>query len=860
MKYFCLTLLAFFTVICYSQENSQFLELQKEIKENPDAHGKWLHRYMDYATKRVSLDGELPDMEEYYKEVEQELAKRNSNSRSGQWIPYGPFGPPDVPNPFFIVGTGRINSVTFHPTDTNTLYIGVGRGGVWKTTNHGQSWTPLTDFLPTLRVSDVAIDPNQPETIYASLGDYAYLGVALNWDDRKRNILYGMGIYKSVDGGSTWNPTGLSYSDPNFDGSTFRRTFVKNGDSNELLAAGTTGMWKSYDGGTTWTKVYNDLMWDIERLEWTDTLYASTGQIYNNGQAIILKSTDFGSTWSPLSTGINPNLVQRIELAVTPADPNYVYAVACDINNDYYGLFRSTDGGSTWNQQASQPDLFSYDHTDPNAYANPIYDMVLFADHNNKDKVVVGGINIWGSDDGGVTWGPVGYWTSAYGPSVHADQHQMRYNPLSGQYYLCGDGGIYCTSDVQIGDWNSPPFPTVWQDLSYNLQITAFTRVHSSKTNPDRVISGAQDNATYFYNGSQWLNIFGGDGMDGAIDPVDPNIIYGSSQYGNFSKSLDGGNTYSSILYASGDWNTPFRLDDNNNTNIVVASKNVKLSTNSGNSFSNISSFPVNQTIGDAIGSTALEVAEHNSNYIYTSKRIWQTYQVPSAMWRTKNNGQTWDDVSNGLPTNLYLTGIDSDPDDENHIWVTCSGFDQGSKVYESTDAGDTWINVSYDLPNIPTNHILVYHANGIKYLIVATDVGCYYKQDTANSWQLLGNGLPNVVVDDLDYNQTDNIIYAATFGRGIWKYDLSQLPIGTHLEDKNILNGIHVFPNPTEDKIFVNMDKPHPITYEVIDVQGRIITTGIENSSFDLNLNKGIFWLRIMDEQEVFIERIVSQ
>jgi photosystem II stability/assembly factor-like uncharacterized protein len=375
MKNLFLTISCVLIAFCMSaQDQNQLFSIQKELLENTEQHGKWLHRYMDFASQRVPLSGELPNMKNYTLEVLSELGKQN-NSRNGQWLPYGPFGPADIENPNFITGAGRINSVTFHPTDTNIMYVGVGRGGVWKTTDQGQSWIPITDHLPTLRVSDVAIDPNQPETIYVSLGDYAYLGVALDWDDRKRNILYGMGVYKSTDGGSTWAPTGLSYSDPNFDGATFRRVFVKGGDSNELLAAGTTGMWKSYDGGTSWSKVYNDLIWDIERFATSNTLYATTGQIYNNGQGLILKSSDFGSSWSPLTTGMNPNLLQRIEVMVAPSDSNYVYAVACDINNDYYGLYRSTNAGLTWSLQASQPDLFSYDHTNPNSYANPIYDM-----------------------------------------------------------------------------------------------------------------------------------------------------------------------------------------------------------------------------------------------------------------------------------------------------------------------------------------------------------------------------------------------------------------------------------------------------------------------------------------------------
>jgi photosystem II stability/assembly factor-like uncharacterized protein len=840
-----------------AQDQNQLFSIQKELLENTEQHGKWLHRYMDFASQRVPLSGELPNMKNYTLEVLSELGKQN-NSRNGQWLPYGPFGPADIENPNFITGAGRINSVTFHPTDTNIMYVGVGRGGVWKTTDQGQSWIPITDHLPTLRVSDVAIDPNQPETIYVSLGDYAYLGVALDWDDRKRNILYGMGVYKSTDGGSTWAPTGLSYSDPNFDGATFRRVFVKGGDSNELLAAGTTGMWKSYDGGTSWSKVYNDLIWDIERFATSNTLYATTGQIYNNGQGLILKSSDFGSSWSPLTTGMNPNLLQRIEVMVAPSDSNYVYAVACDINNDYYGLYRSTNAGLTWSLQASQPDLFSYDHTNPNSYANPIYDMSLFIDHNDKEKIIVGGINMWGSVDGGVNWGPVGYWTTTYGPSIHADQHQMRYNTLSQKYYVCGDGGIYATSDVQIGDWNSPPFPTVWENISDNMQITAFTRVHSSKSNPNRVIAGAQDNATFFYNGTSWRNLFGGDGMDCAIDPVNPNLIYGSSQYGYFSKSSNGGASTSYMTNSQGDWNTPLRLDDNDNLSIIIAPRNIKISTNGGNSFSNISNFPINPTIGNVIGCTALEVAENNSDFIYTSKRIWQSVQIPSALWRTKNKGQVWENISAGLPINLYLTSIDSDPNDENHIWVTCSGFDQGDKVFESLDAGDSWTNISYDLPNIPVNHVLTINDANSQYVLLGTDIGCYYKLDHDTSWSILGSGLPNVVVDDLDYNATDNAVYAATFGRGIWKLDLSQLIVSSRM--KLPMEGFKVYPNPGSGSVQIELKNQNPISYEVINVQGKVVEEGKRNGSFSLDLNKGLYWIKINGKSTVQIEKIIIQ
>ncbi|MEL6650194.1 MAG: hypothetical protein AAFQ87_05230, partial [Bacteroidota bacterium] len=333
-------------------------------QNNPDSvkGWKWYQRWLEHHATRLQPDGQTADPHIWYREAirvaNQKLQSSVSQSRSGNWSPLGPDQVSSSPNPESQHGIGRINCITFHPTDPLTFWVGVAQGGVWKTTNGGQNWVPLTDDLPILRISDIALDPNNPDIMYISVGDYAYMGVGLDLDARKRQTHYGLGVYKTTDGGLNWQPTALTFAQSQRDASLTRRVFVDPANSQRVLAAGMHGIWQSQDGGDNWNQVLDSLIWDIEQApNDPNTLYASSAYraTLDQGTAGIMKSTDFGSSWTWLNTGIpRQDTVQRVEIAISPSDPQYVYALTCEMSSAFYALYRSTDGGTNWERRSEQ--------------------------------------------------------------------------------------------------------------------------------------------------------------------------------------------------------------------------------------------------------------------------------------------------------------------------------------------------------------------------------------------------------------------------------------------------------------------------------------------------------------------------
>ncbi len=843
------------------------MKCKSKLKKN-ETTPTWLKRWENFNAKRVSSKGDFPNMQSYYNEVNNHLksnGNRSAKTNSLEWVPFGPFSLPEFPNPPYNEGIGRINCVAFHPLDSNTFFIGASQGGVWKTTNNGSSWMPISEQLPTLRISDIAINKSNPDNMYICLGDYAYIGVALDTDDRKRNTHYGMGVFKTNNGGIDWEPTGLSFENTDFDGSLIRRVFISDQNESELVAVGTSGIYKSFDAGDNWNLILDSLMWDIEQSTFDENiLYASSGYVQklNDGSATIMKSTDFGNTWTVLNTGIPPVGVQRVELALSTSDSNYIYAIACNLNRGFGGLYQSTDAGQTWSLKSTSPNVLSGNINGSGTSGQGTYDLSIVVDKDDPETIYVGGVNLWGSTDGGTNWGRVSYWLYTYGESVHADQHQLKIHPITKQYYLCNDGGIYRTSNIDIIPSGSSIFWTTnWENLSNGMNITSFYRIGTSKNNPNYVIAGAQDNSTFYFNGTSWRNTFGGDGMDCAIDPVVPNVIYGSAQYGRFFKSFDEGVSISEIINDNGEWTSPFLIDPVNRNTLYAAHGDISKSTDFGSSWQTISSFPSSPTFGGPLLSSAMKVAESNTNYIYVAKRLWQSTGDNSEMWVTKNGGSTWLNITSGIPSELFITAIETDKLDENHVFITLGGFIDGEKIYESTDAGTTWINISADLPNIPSNCITQVNGTESSKLFVGTDIGVFYKEVGELNWSVLGSGLPNVIVSDLDYFAQDNILYAATFGRGIWTLNLTDFLVFNNNNSVSN-NTISLYPNPSKGIINISGLTGETFNYEIVDVTGRMVKKGVNsNPSIDFNLNSGIYWFKILQNNKTtFVKRFVVE
>ncbi|TAL59049.1 MAG: hypothetical protein EPN85_10070, partial [Bacteroidetes bacterium] len=504
-----------------------FKEMQKKFddwaktKDLPkERNWKYYKRWESDMQKKVNGRGEPADpaiyINEAVKVAGQKQTAASSSLVTASWTPFGPYAVPNNMTGYMENGIGRINCIAFHPTLPSTYYIGVAQGGLWRTVNDGISWIPLTDHLPITRISDICIDPNDASTLYISLCDFEYIDVALNLDGRKRNTHYGLGVYKTTDGGISWSPTALSFQLTDGDASLIRKIIINPANSNQLVACGATGIYITANGGASWTKTHDSLFWDLAQSPVNPTvLYAASGWLAasNTGSAAIYKSTDFGATWTMLPTGIPATgLVQRIKIAIAPSDPNYIYAFAVDALDGTYGIYKSIDAGANWVYINPGVNLLTYDDgTSPGGQGT--YDLGFSVDPTDKNTVYVGGINLWASSDGAQTFNPAAHWTLNYGPTVHADIHFIETQPLTGNIFVCNDGGLYRTNDIITQTWtdagNGIPWPTNWTNISNGMAITSFYRLSSSKNTTNRLVAGAQDNATFYFDGSSWSTIFG---------------------------------------------------------------------------------------------------------------------------------------------------------------------------------------------------------------------------------------------------------------------------------------------------------------------------------------------------------------
>ncbi|MBU0765975.1 MAG: T9SS type A sorting domain-containing protein [Bacteroidetes bacterium] len=869
-------------------------------------------RWEWFYGQRVSPTGEFPDPAVNWKEWEKQKAySAKSLKDNAAWISIAPASVPLSLEATSIHGMGRINCIEFHPTDPNTFWIGASQGGVWKTTDDGQTWTCLTDALPVLRVSSIAVDPVNTDVIYMATGDIDYVGFPTI--SQGRMTQYGVGILKSTDGGATWNTTGLSFELTQGDNSLIRKIVINSNNSNELLAAGPSGIWRSSDAGETFNFVYGKKVIDVEvnplndSIIYVSTFYSSTSPTSKR----VFKTTDFGDNWAEMSDGLPISGPVRIELAIAPSDTSVVYALSSTSTGALYAVYKTTDGGVTWiaTTDDNTPNILGwadggeFSGFDADAGQGD-YDLTLAVDPLNPNRIFSGGINMWGSADGGTTWDLVTMWVKVFGPSVHADQHFSAFHPLTGHFYQTCDGGIFKTENIQIGDlnitwliqngclnWPIPSdaediedviipdcyiLPTTWDDISGGLHITEYYRFASCKSNPDIIIGGSQDNGTYKYDNGTWINTYGGDGMEAMIDHYNDSIYYVTNYNGSLSKTTDGGQTFITGLDTAitsqagelGDWVTPFVMHPTNSKSIYAGFQNIWKSEDGAMTWTKIS------TIGTAGSSgsqpfRALAVAASDSNYIYAAR--------PGGLYGTSNGGQNWTSINNGLPSGHNTTYIAVHDHDPLTAWVTLSGYTDGKKVYKTTDGGTSWTNISGNLPNVSANCIVFQDSTStcpVRGIFIGTDIGVYYTNDVLQTdtslWIPHSNGMPNVIVNELEIQYGGGKLRAATYGRGFWETDLKTPDYNAAVPGVVAYNaGIKVFPNPNKGIFTVNAEglKSEKIRIEVFTVTGdkvlsREETTGSGYSrNVDIsNLSVGSYIVQVKAGNCHYTQKIVKQ
>lgn len=645
------------------------------------------------------------------------------NSNTGFW---GPIGPYTIAN-----GVGRVDRLAFHPSNGNILYAGTPAGGLWRTLDGGANWHALNGYLPNIGVSGIVIDRDNANILYILTGDgdsNISGGFVLGFDYIRPSI----GILKSTDGGGTWT----RISEIVTPGTKFYGyKLVQSEDfHNRFFACTSDGLYMSNDYGVTWTRNANigvDVVYDLELGP------ANTGFVYACTNRRVYVSTNWGNPFTvvPLASfSTQPSANDRSSLAVTPNAPNDLFVS--------FGasrlLYRSTDNGTT------------YTLVNNNSPVTQQYMAAFAVSPTNANTLVVGEVALQRSTNGGSGFSATGAGT------VHADVHELAFNPVNNFLYAACDGGVYRSTDLGA----------TWASLFNGMQITQFYHFAGVTGSGTYILGGAQDNGNIQSSSSGGLyNLeFGGDGFESAYLNGNNNLYYYTTNtlVGKGTRS-PAGRVEKSPAGASGFY--PSVAIHPTNDQIIYAgySNGVYRSDNDGVNWTNKGQ--AGSAGGNPAGGLAVSAA--------TPDRIYAAGNTTLA--RSDNKGDTWTTLSGnpGWPavsSLVPITDITTRSNNADEIWVTLGGYAAGAKVYYSSNAGATWVNLSGTLPNMPV-YCIKYTSEGDAY--IGTDFGVYFMDFTMNDWVAFSNGLPWVPVSDLVINENDGIIRAATFGRGIWQGDL---------------------------------------------------------------------------------------
>jgi PKD repeat protein len=725
---------------------------------------KVFKRWEDFMAPRVYPKGKVTDASRAYQEFDIYLAEHpeieeDLSTRAANWTPMGPTGSP------VNGGAGRINFVRFDPANSNIMYAGSPAGGLWKTTNGGTNWTTNTDQLAVIGCTDIAIDPTNSQILYLATGD----GDAAD--------TYSVGVLKSTDGGATWNTTGLAFAVNN--GYTISRLLINPTNPQILLAATNDGVFRTTDGGATWPQVASTNNLNLKDMEFRPgdptTVYACGTTFW--------KSTNSGSTFTQITNGV-PTGVSRLAIAVTPANNGYVYMLAA--NNTNYGLtgvYRSTDNGTTFTLRDNAPNYLGYNTNGSDAGGQGWYDLAIAASPTNASEVVIGGINIWRSTDGGTSFALNAHWTGGGGvPYVHADIHDLIYLPGSGtSFYSGNDGGV----------WRTTNSGTAWTDISNQMQIAQQYRIGLAPTSVNILFAGHQDNGAVRYNSGVWTEVYGGDGMDCFIDRTSNTVFLESYVYGEYRRSANSGGTWTNCFTGlpvgagNAEWLSPWHQDPTTAATFYAGGRaalyrSTNLTVGGGAWVTTGATPPGTGNILE------FDIAPSNNQIIYTIKQ--------NAVAKSTNAGSTWTNVTGTLPTASAMpSNIEISPTDPNKVWVTFSGYSGGNKVFITTNGGTSWTNYSTGLPNVPANCIVYQVGSATDIVYVGTDIGVFVRDNASGTWAPYLAGLPRVIVRDLEiYYGAPNKIRAGTYGRGTWESDLytagSDAPIADFVANTTII------------------------------------------------------------------------
>ncbi len=689
--------------------------------------------------------------------------------------------------------SGRIADIAIDQNNPSTWYTAVGSGGVWKTTNAGTTWTPIFDDQPVYSIGDVTIAPSNSNIIWVGTGE----------NNGGRHISFGDGVYKSVDGGQTWKNMGLSKSEHVSDiiiHPTNPDIVWVSAQGPLWSGGGERGLYKTTDGGETWKQVLTPAD------KWTgvtsllidprnpDKLYAATwarqrsigAYVGTNEGAGIHTSNDGGETWTELKTGLPEGNMGKIGMAISPMNPDVIYATI-ETDNRGGGFYRSADQGASWTKMSDEV----------GGGTGPHYYQEIFADQHQFDRVYIASNYSKVSDDGGKTWTPINT------KRKHVDDHAMAFHPTDPDFVLMGsDGGIYMSHD-RMANWR----------FMANLPLTQFYKVAPDDSTPFyKIYAGAQDNSTQGgpsrtmreegIKNKDWFLTLGGDGHGPATEPGNPDIVYSQWQQGNLTrvdmKTREG--VYIKPQPLPGDpaerynWDAPINVSAHDPARIYFASRRVWRSDDRGDSWTAVSGDLTkngNRMHSPLMGRTwSVEAGWdlYAMTEFHTIANFAESPVDENILWAgtddgiiqvTTNGGKSWkkielDDIR-GIPANSYVNDIRADLYDPNTVYVALDNHKYGDyKPYliKSTNLGKSWTSLAEDLPEKHLVWRIVQDHVNKDLLFIGTEFGVFFSVNGGKKWVELDGGMPTISTRDVKIQRRENDLVAGTFGRGIYILD----------------------------------------------------------------------------------------
>ena len=682
--------------------------------------------------------------------------------------------------------SGRISDFAVHPENEKIYYVAVSSGGVWKTINAGTTFTPIFDQQGSYSIGVVTMDPNNPNTIWVGTGE----------NNNQRSVAYGDGIYRSDDAGSTWKHMGLKESE-------HIGSIIVHPENSDIVyvaaigplwsAGGDRGVYKTMDGGETWELILgldehtgvNEIVMDPRD---PDVMYATAFQrrrhvfTYLGGGpgSGIYKTVDGGQNWEKAQKGLPSVDLGRIGLSISPADPEYIYAIV-EAAQGKGGLYRSTDRGASWHKRGGYSSSGNY------------YQEII-ADPKDRDKLFAMDTWMQYSVDGGKTFSNVGE------DFKHVDNHCIWIDPEDTDHFMAGcDGGIYETWD----------HAKTWL-FRANLPVTQFYKVSVDNAEPFyNIYGGTQDNfsmggpsRTISDNGianTDWFVTHGGDGFETQIDPKNPNIVYAQSQYGylvRYDKAtgeelgIKPKERPDEAAYRW-NWDAPLEVSNHVDGRLYFCANKVFRSDDRGNSWTVISDDLTRQinrnelkVMGRIWGIDAVAKNGSTSPYgtivAFSESPLDQNLLVVGTddglVQLSRNGGASWSSiVIPDAPDTSYVNEVLASHHDAGVIYVAFNHHKYGDfkpYVFKSSDYGQSWVSISEGLPERGSVYAIEEDHVDPNLLFVGTEFGVHFSNEGGESWKQLKNGLPTIAVRDIAIQERENDLVLGTFGRGFYVLD----------------------------------------------------------------------------------------